>query len=90
LEENNLLECPICNHDFLKLKDGVVAVIINGSAEFICDNCYKFKFSKYSNKKCEVCGNVEKTNNAYFFKKGKQISLVCRECHDRVYGDGKE
>ena len=74
----------------MKLKGGGVVAVVNGKSEFICENCYDLRFARYSSKKCEVCGKIDIQNLPYFFKKGKQVSLVCRECNDRVYGDCKK
>lgn len=52
---------------------------------------YRISFEKtleHLNKQICSCCNKFIEAPMYFLKKGKQISLVCRECHDRVYGDG--
>jgi len=74
----------------MKCDGCVYYVIINGVIEDICKKCFENKFSRFSDKKCTVCGKKDKQNYPYFFLKDNQLSLVCKECHDRVYGDGKE
>lgn len=84
------MKCEICDHSLLSIEGTPYFVIINGETEMICQKCFEQKFSKFSNKRCEVCGKKDPQNYPYFFKKDKKLSLVCRECHDRVYGDDKK
>jgi len=47
---------------------------------------YKKNIIGYNIQRCSCCDNHLDYLN-YFFLKDNQLSLVCKECHDRVYGD---
>lgn len=50
---------------------------------------YKKEILDYNLQKCSCCDKILDCTN-YFFLKNNLLSLVCKECYDRVYGDGKK
>ena len=82
------INCAFCNFDLMKLKHEIsFNVFVNDKFTMICKNCWMRHF-KLVEHKCSVCDKPI-DYGIYFFKKGNNISLVCKECYDRMYGDKK-
>jgi len=73
----------MCGCDIINDTSSAHTVVLDGSVEYICKNCFHQNFYS-SDRRCEVCNKI--VVFPYFISQKDRVKLVCQTC-EKLYAN---